>query len=353
MGVMDEEALKYSQILMVAGEPELAELTGVLEPLGYAHLRSTYDAGAIIALYDQAQPDLVIIDIDMSAGLQALEQVRARIPEDDPVPILCLTDPDPQKRLRALGKGAKDFIARPIEPTEVLTRVATVLEARFLQLQVLGDRARRIDFLVDDVARARTRSLEAIQVELLERFAKTAEYRDSPELGHRERVANLSRMIAIELGFPTERADLVGRASLLHDIGKIGVPESIWSKPDRLTPEEFEQVKSHTKIGADILSEGRSPLLWLAEEIAHTHHEHWDGNGYLGLAGEAIPVAGRIVAIGDAFDALTHDRPYRKARLQAEAVAEIERESGHHFDPDVVEAFLEVRGTEGFKELYR
>lgn len=349
---MDGEALKHSHILMLAGESELAELTGALEPLGYVNLRSTHDAGAIITLYDQAQPDLVIVDVDMPSGVQALEQVRARIPEDDPVPILCLIDIDPQKRLRALGKGAKDFIAKPIEHTEVLTRVATVLETRFLQIQVLGDRARRLDFLIDDVARARTHSLEEIQVELLERFAKTAEYRDSPEFGHRERVADLSRMIATQLGFPSERADLVGRAALLHDIGKIGVPESIWSKPDRLTAEEFEQVKAHTKIGADILSEGRSPLLWLAEEIAHTHHEHWDGNGYLGLAGEAIPVAGRVVAIADAYDALTHDRPYRKARLEEEAIEEIGRESGHHFDPKVVESFMKVRETAEFKELY-
>ena len=348
---MDGEALKHSQILIVAGEPERADLTGALEPLGYVNLRSTHDAGAIIAFYDQAKPDLVIVDIDMPSGSQALEQLRDRIPEDDPVPILCLTEADPQKRLRALGRGAKDFIAKPIEHTEVLTRVATVLETRFLQLQVLGDHARRIDFLVDDVARARTRSLEEIQVELLERFAKTAEYGDLPGFGHRERVANLSRMIATELGFPTERADLIGRAALLHDIGKIGIPESIWSKPDRLTPEEFERVKAHTKIGADILSEGRSPLLWLAEEIAHTHHEHWDGNGYLGLAGEAIPVAGRVVAIADAYDALTHDRPYRKARLEEEAIEEIDRESGHHFDPKVVEAFMEVRETAEFKEL--
>ncbi|MCJ7831942.1 MAG: HD domain-containing protein, partial [Actinobacteria bacterium] len=306
----------------------------------------------VIASYDESTTDLVIIDIEMPSGMQALEHVRARIPQDDPVPILALLGPDPQERLRALAKGARDFIAKPVEVTEVLTRVEAALETRFLQLQLLGDRARRIDFLVDDVARARTHSLEEIQMELLERFAQTADYRDSPEVGHRERVADLSGMIAAEMGFPAERADLIARAALLHDIGKIGIPESIWRKPDRLTPEEFEQVKEHTEIGAGILSEGRSPLLWLAEEIAHTHHEHWDGNGYLGLAGEAIPVAGRIVAIADAYDALTHDRPYREARSEEVALGELGRESGYHFDPKVVDAFLQVRATPEFRALY-
>ena len=349
---MDGEALRHSHILIVAGESELADLLGALHPLGYVNVRSTSDASEIVAEYDRSVTDLVIVDVEMPSGLQALEQIGARIPQDDPVPVLALIGSDPQERLRARWQGAKDFIPKPIELTEVLTRVAMALEIRFLRLQVLGDRARRLDFLVDDVARARTRSLEEIQVELLERFAKTADYHDFPEVGHVERVADLSAMIATQLGFPQERADLIGRAALLHDIGKIGISESIWRKPERLTPEEFEQVKSHTEIGAGILAEGRSPLLWLAEEIAHNHHEHWDGNGYLGLAGEAIPIAGRIVAIADAYDALTHDRPYRQARSEEEALDELRRESGHHFDPKVVDAFLQVRATPEFSALY-
>lgn len=348
------EELKQARLLIVAADEAIvAELRGILEPVGYVNVHASGEPSQVVAVYDRVQPDLVVLHVGEAGGFEALEQLDRRIPQDDYVPVLALAPgADSAVRLRSLAKGAKDFIATPIEATEVLTRVGNLLENRFLQLQVLGDGARRIDYLVDDVARARTRSLENIQVELLERFAKTAEYRDFPEAGHRERVAQVAKMLAADIGFPADRAELIGRASLLHDVGKIGVPESIWQKPARLTPEEFEQVKSHTKVGAEILSQGRSPLLWLAEEIAHTHHEHWDGNGYLGLEGEAIPVAGRIVSLADAYDALTNDRPYRRARPEKEAVGEITRESGHHFDPKVVDAFLHVRETSQFAALY-
>lgn len=198
----------------------------------------------------------------------------------------------------------------------------------------------------------RTGSLDDIQTELLERFARTVKYREPPEFGRWEQVAIAAKLLALELGIPEERAELIGRAALLHDIGKASIPPSIWAKPDRLTPEEFERVKEHTEDGAEILSEGHSQLMTLAEEIAATHHEHWDGNGYLGLAGEAIPIEGRIVAIADAYDALTHDRPYRPAHTVEEAIAELRRESGHQFDPDLVEAFLRVRETPEFGALY-
>lgn len=349
-----EEGFKRAGILVVAEREERLQLRSILGAVGYERVETCDDPGEAVTVYDRVRPDLVMIDVEVPGGFGALELLHDRIPDDDVVPLVALAASlDPSVRLRSLGKGAKDFLAKPFEETEVLTRVSNLLENRFLQLERLGDRAKRLDFLADDIAKARTRSLEEIQVELLERFARTAEYRDLPEHGHRERVASLARLIALQLGFTAERADLVGRAALLHDIGKIGVPESIWTKPDKLTNEEFEQVKAHTEIGAEILSQGRSPLLWLAEEIAHTHHERWDGNGYLGLSGEAIPMAGRIVAVADTFDALTNDRPYRPARAPFEAVDEIKRETGHQFDPQVVGAFLEVFETDAFAELYR
>ena len=348
---MNDLALKQAQILVVGDEAVVTAVRRMLEPIGYTNIHQTTDTREVVQLYDHAQPDIVLVDLQLAGGFEAVEMICTRIPENDYVPVLALTPgTDSQDRLRCLAKGAKDFLSQPLEATEVLTRVANLLENRFLYLQSMGDA--RIEYLADDVARARTRSLEDIQVELLERFARTAEYKDLPEHGHRERVAALSRLLAVQLGFTPERADLIGRAALLHDVGKIGVPECIWQKPERLTPEEFEQVKSHTEIGAEILSQGRSPLLWLAEEIAHTHHERWDGNGYLGLAGESVPVAGRIVAVADTYDALTHDRPYRAARSPEEAIEEIERETDHQFDPRIVEAFQKVKLTPEFAAVF-
>lgn len=349
---MDEH--KHARILLQGPTPDLDELKKILEPVGYLNVHASGEFSEAVAAYDETAPDLVILDVSVQEGLDALELLSQRMPEGHAVPILALAPgADSMMRLRTLARGAKDFLSTPLEATEVLTRVGNLLENRFLQLQVNGDVGNRLDYLVDDIARARTRSLEEIQVELLERFARTAEYRDMPTgSGHRERVAALSKLIAIQLGFSEDRADLIARAALLHDVGKIGVSESIWQKPEQLTPEEFEQVRTHTRIGADILSEGRSPLLWLAEEIAHTHHERWDGNGYLGLAGDAIPVAGRVVGLADAFDALTSNRPYREARTLAQAIEEIYRESGHQFDPAVVRGFESVRRSPEFSTLF-
>ena len=158
---------------------------------------------------------------------------------------------------------------------------------------------------------------------------------------HTRRVGELAGAVAERLGLTYDEVRLMRLAAPLHDIGKIGVPDEILLKPGRLTDEEFEQVKTHTTIGARMLAGGTAPLLVVAEQVARTHHERWDGTGYpAGLAGEEIPLAGRIVAIVDVFDALTHDRPYKNAWSVDDALAEIDRGSGTQFDPDVVDAFL-------------
>src|SRR5262249_4699926 len=157
--------------------------------------------------------------------------------------------------------------------------------------------------------------LEEAHHEILERLAMAAEFRDDETGQHIKRVGRMSGVLARNLGLPPEQVDLIERAAPLHDVGKIGIPDHILRKPEPLTPEEFEVIKSHAAIGASILSGGRFPLLRMAEEIALTHHERWDGTGYpRGLAGEAIPLSGRIVALADAFDALISERPYKGAQ---------------------------------------
>jgi putative two-component system response regulator len=152
----------------------------------------------------------------------------------------------------------------------------------------------------------------------------------------------MAALLAKKIGLPDAQVSLIRRAAPLHDVGKIGIPDSILLKLGKLTPDEFALVKTHTTIGARILSGSRFPILRLAEEIAFNHHERWDGEGYAGIAGEAIPLAGRIVAVADVFDALTQQRPYKAAWPVGEAIAEIARQRGRQFDPALTDAFLQV-----------
>jgi putative two-component system response regulator len=184
--------------------------------------------------------------------------------------------------------------------------------------------------------------VEDSQLQVIQRLALASEYRDDETGQHTRRVGELSTRIGEALGMPEAQLVLLRRAAPLHDVGKIGIPDCILLKPGRLTPDEFDQMKTHTTLGAGMLAEGRGlPLLEMAEKIARTHHERWDGTGYpSGLSGPAIPLVGRIVAAADVFDALTHSRPYKDAWTVADAVSEITGQAGRQFDPAVVKAFL-------------
>jgi response regulator RpfG family c-di-GMP phosphodiesterase len=189
----------------------------------------------------------------------------------------------------------------------------------------------------------RTEALQQAQLEMLERLATAAEYRDDDTGQHTFRVGQLSARIALRLGWDTARAGLLEMAARLHDVGKIGIPDAILLKPGKFTPQEFELMKSHAEIGAGILSGGHSALIQMAESIANSHHERWDGNGYPNkLTGENIPLEGRIVSVADVFDALTNDRPYKIAWTRQAALEEIQSKAGSQFDPVIVTAFLAV-----------
>jgi putative two-component system response regulator len=183
--------------------------------------------------------------------------------------------------------------------------------------------------------------LHLSRLEDLKRLALVGEYRDDDTNQHTERVSHTAVLLARQLRLDPSAIELIHRAAPLHDLGKIGIPDTILLKPGRLSFEEFEVIKTHTVIGGHILCQSHFPILRMATQIAFTHHERWDGTGYpAGLQGEAIPISGRIVAVADAFDAMTHARPYKEAFSVAHAVAEIERSSGTQFDPRVVDAFM-------------
>ncbi len=229
-----------------------------------------------------------------------------------------------------------------------LERARTESETYRLRNEVI----REANELLEEKVWERTRELEETRVEVVMRLAVAAEYRDDNTGQHTWRVGQLSALIAQRLQMPPEDIELLRLAARLHDVGKIGISDLIMLKPGKLSPEEFDRIKEHTTIGAGILSGGQSPLLQMAEVVALTHHERWAGGGYPhNLSGESIPLVGRIVSVADVYDALMAQRPYKQPWTETEARAEIVKQSGKQFDPNVVDAFLEVLESEARLEM--
>lgn len=336
------EPWKDSTILIVDDEDSNIEmLTRVLRRAGYAHVHATADSRQAEELFRKLRPDIVLLDLRMPylGGFEVLERLAPLLPVDGFVPILVISaDFSPESKQRALSMGAKDFLSKPFDSTEVLLRIRNLLEARHVALAVLEQNQ-----ALEQRVRERSRELAQAQIEILDRLALAAEFRDDETRQHTQRVGEMSAKIARALGLAEPFVQLIRLAAPLHDLGKIAVPDSILLKLGKLSTEEFSVIKSHTTIGAGILSGSRYPLLQMAEQIAMTHHEHWDGTGYSpGFRGEDIPLVSRIVAVADVYDALLHARPYKPAWTQDAAIAEIVRERGKAFDPLVVDALLSV-----------
>jgi putative nucleotidyltransferase with HDIG domain len=340
-----EDQLRDARILLVDDDPAtITFLREVLADAGYTHVADTTDPVRAAALFGRFKPDLVCLDLHMTPldGFEVLEQLAPLVPRTTYLPILMLTgDSSSAAKQRALGLGARDFVTKPFEVDEVLLRIHNLLIPRFMHLE-LSDSNRHLEHQVQ----ARTYALEQSRLEVIERLARAVEFRDDETGHHTRRVGRIAGNLAERLGVETDEVQIVSRAAPLHDIGKIGVPDQILLKPAQLSAEEFQIMKRHSTIGAEILAGGRSSLIRMAAQIAQHHHERWDGSGYPdGLSGEAIPLPARIVAVADVFDALTHPRPYRAAWQFPDVVKEIRRQSGAHFDPDLVQAFLELSPT--------
>jgi putative two-component system response regulator len=337
---MMSRAFRNARILVIDDETDNVEvLKRILSRAGFTRIESTTDSRDARRLYIRHRPDLILLDLHMPHldGLGVMAQL-AEITEATYLPILILSaDVTPEARRDALSRGAKDFLNKPFQPDEILLRIKTLLETRLLYLQIQSQNQ-----LLEAKVRERTRALEEAQIEIVERLAVAAEFRDDNTGQHTQRVGQMSALLAKQLGLPDPQVSLIRRAAPLHDVGKIGVPDAILLKLGKLTEQEFAVVKTHTVIGARILSGGKFPLLRMAEEIAFSHHERWDGTGYASIVGDDIPLAGRIVAVADVFDALTQQRPYKPAWSIRDAIAEIERQRGRQFDPNVVDAFLRV-----------
>jgi putative two-component system response regulator len=315
-------------ILVVASDPGLgAVLEQVLAQAGIGPIESAAPDRALEAVAS-SKPRLVVLDLDMPDGGDGVDLLATLAPwvaADPPLPVIAVAAAGAaDMRRRARAAGARDFLAKPLDPTEAQARVENVLAAARLATQG-GE-------MSDELERTRLESVI--------RLARLAEYRDDATYEHPQRVGRTAALLADKLGLAPDVVTMMRTAAPLHDVGKVGVPDRILLKPGRLTAAEFDLMKSHTLIGADILSGSTWPVLQMAEQIALSHHERWDGSGYPeGLVEEKIPMSGRIVIVADNFDALTHSRPYAEAWDADKAAAEIRRQSGQHFDPQVVDAF--------------
>ncbi|MDH5526721.1 MAG: response regulator [Nitrospirota bacterium] len=316
-------------------------LRRMLANYGLLNLDATTDSREVADMYRRNRYDLVLLDLRMPHldGFEVLAQLRAIEAEEETtsyLPVLVVTAQDDMPtRLRALEEGAQDFLIKPFVHAEVFRRVCNMLEVRLLHKN-MRDQNRVLEARV----RERTRELHDTRLEIIRRLGKAVDYRDNETGNHVVRMSQYCARLAMEIGWDPVECDLLLDASPMHDIGKIGIPDRILLKPGKLDAEEWEIMKTHTTIGAKILEGHPSELLRMAHDIALTHHEWWDGNGYpAGMAGRDIPLAGRIVSICDMFDALCSERPYKKAWPVDEAVAELNVCAGRQLDPYLVEAF--------------
>lgn len=288
------------------------------------------------------QPDLVMLDYRMEgmSGLELLQQLR-RIPHLQDVPVVVVTVVDARDvRYQMLEAGATDFIVKPIDPYECRARCRNLLDLS-KHRKIVDQRTVSLERAI---AEATSKVLDR-EYETLFRLAKAGEYRDAETGNHILRMAKYSRLIAEAMGLDRERCHLIELAAPMHDIGKIGVPDSVLLKPGKLDSGEFGIMKRHPLIGFAILEDSSSQFLSLGAEIALGHHEKFDGSGYPGGAkGSQIPMEARIVAVADVYDALVSDRPYKKAWTSEQAVEYLVSSKGTHFDPECVEAFIQQYG---------
>jgi putative two-component system response regulator len=319
-------------------EANVKLLLRILKHAGYTNVRGTTDPSEALAIAQNLHPDLVLLDLHMPelGGIEVMQALRRTTGWTDPFVIILTGDDSTGAKEHALSNGAKDFIAKPFEVNEVLLRLKNLADLRVLHRELYQS-----NITLEEKVRARTAELEHARLDILDRLGMAAEFRDDATGQHTRRVGKCAASLARALGLPEAEVTLIERAAPLHDVGKIAIPDHILLKPARLDEDEMNVMRTHTVIGARLLSGSQSPLLEYARDIALTHHERWDGAGYPhGLAKNRIPLAGRIVAIADFHDALSHDRPYRERRPHHEVVTMVRAGRGTHFDPDVVDAFL-------------
>jgi putative two-component system response regulator len=331
---------RKSRLLIVDDEPANVRLLKcLLASAAFEPIASTSDPTMAVELFLSLKPDLMILDLHMPGmdGFDVLAALKLVVAEGRFPSVLVITcDDSRDARNRALSAGARDFIAKPFDSNEVRLRVGNLLESAELHRALTEQ-----NIALASSFQIQTLELDEARIETVERLALAAKLRDDVSGQHNMRVASMARAIAEAISPSADSALLLGRVAALHDIGKIGIPDRILLKAGPLSAAEWGTMQTHTTIGARMLASGKSEFMRLAEEIARSHHERWDGRGYPdGLRGTMIPLAARIVTIADVFDALSSDRPYRLAYTRAQSFAAIDMGSGTLFDPSLVEVFF-------------
>ena len=359
-----------AKVMIIDDEPSTAIVVKkYLKKAGFTKLSVETDSTKAAERITTEVPDILLLDVHMPgvSGLEILEQIR-EVDETSTMPVIFLTSStDTDLRVMALNLGANDFLSKPVVVSELVARVKNTLLAK-AHVDLLAGYSSQLERQVE----SRTAELVASRREAIQCLARAAELRDDITGKHVIRVGRYAAIIARELGYDPQAIIDLEHAAQLHDVGKIGIPDAILNKPDSLSNDEYEMMKNHCRTGSKIISgenldeiqtlaqirnivgECSSPVMRLAALVAETHHEKWDGSGYPhGLAGEEIPVEGRITAICDVFDAVSTKRPYKNAYPIDECFQIILKGSGTHFDPRVVEAFFRCRDEilEAFEEL--
>ncbi|MEA2460731.1 MAG: cyclic di-GMP phosphodiesterase [Actinomycetota bacterium] len=342
-----------AHILLVSETPDRVAVTQALTDAGYENVKAITSIKQLSVLGAHG-PDLLIVDLEGSPkDFTVVQQLGSATGARDFVRVIVLT-PDPSRSIRtsALQAGAMEVLAKPVDPLELKLRVRNLLRARSSELSL-----RRQNEDLRTQVKERTSSLwtamnelndhaaqlQLSQEETLTRLARAAEFRDDETAQHVERMSLCASVIARASGRSAGEVKLIRMASRLHDIGKIGIPDSILLKPGKLDPEERALMEKHVEYGYNILAAASSQLMQTAATIAHAHHERFDGTGYpQGLKGEAIPFEGRVAAIADVFDALSMDRVYRKAFSILQAIEMMKEGRGKQFDPHLLDLFLEA-----------
>ena len=318
-------------ILVVDDTPDNIDvLSAVLRP--HFKVKAAMKGAMALKIAAKQKPDLILLDV-MMPDMDGYEVCR-RLKQDAntaSIPVIFVTaKTEIQDEQAGFDLGAVDYITKPISPPLVIARVKAQL--------ALYDQARHLESLVEK----RTEELHKAHIEVIRRLGKAAEYKDNETGMHVIRMSYYSKFLAEKLEVSREWVELLHDAAPMHDIGKIGIPDNILLKPGRLDDDELKVMRKHAEYGAKIIGESDVPLLRLAREIAIYHHEKWDGTGYPnGIKGEDIPLSARIIAIADVYDALTSERPYKKAWTEADAVGLLQEQAGKHFDPKLVPLFIE------------
>ena len=318
-------------VLVVDDAPESIDvLRGVLSP--EYQVKAAIHGAIALSLIESSPPDLILLDVMMPEmdGFEVCRRLKAN-PATAQIPVVFVTTlADAGSEGRGLELGAVDYLTKPYVPALVRSRVSShlALYQRHLSLE--------------HEVRLRTRELSETRLEIIRRLGRAGEYRDNETGMHVLRMSHISRLLALRVGMSESRADLLLQVAPMHDVGKLGIPDRILLKPGKLTPEEWEVMKQHSVIGAEIIGDHPSELMQAARTVALRHHERWDGSGYPhGLRGEAIPDLARVVAVADVFDALLSARPYKAPWTVAATVEELKAQSGRHFEPRVLSALLE------------